>query len=132
MPGWATSAGRRSCGAGRAHANPFLRLQTAVDLKRLLPDVQPHQRRTGDRAGVTAHGICTADGTEHTVDTIVLATGFNVDHYLSALDVTGRGGLQIDDAWDGGAQAYKGTATVGSRTCSCSTAQTPTAARPLS
>ncbi len=62
---------------------------------------------------VTEHGIVTADGTTREVDTIVLATGFTTTKFLAALDVTGRNGVDIDDAWDDGAQAYLGITTAG-------------------
>jgi len=62
---------------------------------------------------VTPRGVVTVDGKERDVDTIVLATGFQATKYLSAIDVTGRAGLKIDDAWSEGAQAYKGVTTAG-------------------
>jgi cation diffusion facilitator CzcD-associated flavoprotein CzcO len=64
-------------------------------------------------AEVTAHAIVTADGRERPVDTIVLATGFQTTRYLSAIDVVGRGGRHIDDAWRDGACAYLGVTTSG-------------------
>ena len=62
---------------------------------------------------VTEHGIMTADGTTRDVDTIILATGFATTKFLAALEVTGRNGLDIDDAWSDGAQAYLGITTSG-------------------
>jgi len=62
---------------------------------------------------VTAHGIVTADGRERRLDTLILATGFATTRFVSAIDVTGRGGLSITDAWSDGACAYKGVATAG-------------------
>ena len=62
---------------------------------------------------VTEHGIVTADGVRATVDTIILATGFATTKFLAALDVTGRDGVDIDDAWADGAQAYLGITTTG-------------------
>jgi cation diffusion facilitator CzcD-associated flavoprotein CzcO len=44
---------------------------------------------------------------------LILATGFATTKFLSAIDVTGRGGLAIADAWSDGAQAYKGVTTSG-------------------
>ena len=64
-------------------------------------------------AAVTPNAIRTVDGQEREVDTIVLATGFHVDRYLSSLDLTGRGGVPINEAWADGAQAYMGMATAG-------------------
>ena len=50
---------------------------------------------------------------EREVDLIVYATGFSATKYLSALDVTGRDGRHIDDAWSDGAHAHLGITTAG-------------------
>lgn len=62
---------------------------------------------------VTRDGIRTADGREHRLDLIVLATGFQAHNYLRPMDLRGRGGLTIDDAWDKGPRAYRMTAIPG-------------------
>lgn len=62
---------------------------------------------------ITHNAIVTNDGTERRVDTIVFATGFAVDRYLSTIEVTGRNGVNINDAWAEGAQAYLGITTTG-------------------
>jgi cation diffusion facilitator CzcD-associated flavoprotein CzcO len=62
---------------------------------------------------ITEHGIVAADGTTREVDTIILATGFTTTKFLAALDVIGRKGLDIDDAWADGPQAYLGITTSG-------------------
>jgi cation diffusion facilitator CzcD-associated flavoprotein CzcO len=62
---------------------------------------------------VTEHGIVTADGTTREVDTIILATGFTTTKFLAALDVVGRDGVDIGDAWADGPQAYLGITTSG-------------------
>jgi cation diffusion facilitator CzcD-associated flavoprotein CzcO len=62
---------------------------------------------------VTETGIVTADGRTRDVDTIILATGFATTKFLAALDVVGRDGLDIDDAWADGAQAFLGITTAG-------------------
>ena len=62
---------------------------------------------------ITASGVKTTDGTEREVDTLVLATGFDATKYLSVLDVTGRDGVPIQEAWSDGAQAYRGITTSG-------------------
>ena len=46
-------------------------------------------------------------------DTIIFATGFETTRYLASLDVTGRDGLHIRDAWRDGAIAYQGITTAG-------------------
>ena len=62
---------------------------------------------------VTAKGILTTDGVEHEFDTMVYSTGFETTTYLNALEVTGRGGARLRDAWSDGAQAYLGITTSG-------------------
>lgn len=62
---------------------------------------------------VTPTGIVTRDGRERRLDTLILANGFATTKFLSAIDVVGRGGLTIADAWSDGAQAYKGVTTAG-------------------
>ncbi len=57
--------------------------------------------------------IVTADGRARAVDTIVVATGFATTRYLAVIDVVGRDGVHLDDAWATGAQAYLGIATTG-------------------
>ena len=62
---------------------------------------------------VEADSIVTTDGRSRRIDTLILATGFSATKYLSALDVRGRGGQHIDDAWKDGATAYLGITTAG-------------------
>lgn len=55
-------------------------------------------------------GIVTADGTKTVVDTLVLATGFNLwEHNFPAFTVIGRDGRDLGKWWrDGRFQAYEG------------------------
>jgi len=62
---------------------------------------------------VTPSGVVTVDGTTRAVDTIVLATGYETQKYLSVVDVEGRDGLKIDDAWEEGPEAYFGVTISG-------------------
>jgi cation diffusion facilitator CzcD-associated flavoprotein CzcO len=62
---------------------------------------------------ITSDAIVTADGRERPVDTLIIATGFAATRYLSAIDVVGRGGRHISDAWNDGAIAYLGITTAG-------------------
>ncbi len=68
---------------------------------------------TEDIAKVTANSIVTVDGQSREVDTIIYSTGFETTTYLAALDVTGRGGQSLKQAWSDGAQAYLGITTSG-------------------
>jgi cation diffusion facilitator CzcD-associated flavoprotein CzcO len=75
---------------------------------------EPHVELVTDPiTEITEDGVVTADGRTRAVDTIILATGFATTKFLAALDVVGRDGLDIDDAWSDGAQAYLGITTAG-------------------
>ena len=62
---------------------------------------------------VSADAIHTRDGRARRVDTIVVATGFETTRYASVLDVVGRSGLRLADAWKDAAEAYLGVSTPG-------------------
>jgi cation diffusion facilitator CzcD-associated flavoprotein CzcO len=62
---------------------------------------------------ITAGSVVTLDGTDRPVDTLIFATGFETTKFLSVVDVVGRGGISIEQAWSDGAQAYKGVMTTG-------------------
>jgi cation diffusion facilitator CzcD-associated flavoprotein CzcO len=62
---------------------------------------------------ITEDAVVTGDGRARRVDTIILATGFATTKFLGALDVIGRAGAHIDDAWSDGPQAYLGITTTG-------------------
>jgi len=62
---------------------------------------------------ITHDAIVTAGGRSRRIDTVILATGFATTKYLSAIDVVGRDGLRIEDAWRDGASAYLGITTPG-------------------
>lgn len=62
---------------------------------------------------ITPNGVVTRDGREHRFHTLILATGFRTTLFLSAIDVVGRRGLSIREAWKDGARAYKGVTTSG-------------------
>jgi cation diffusion facilitator CzcD-associated flavoprotein CzcO len=61
----------------------------------------------------TEHGLLTADGNEHRLDTVIYGTGFKAADYLSSLDVYGTGGRRLHDDWHDGAEAYLGTLVAG-------------------
>jgi len=62
---------------------------------------------------ITEKGVVTADGREIEVDAIVCATGFKVPSTAAPFPVTGRDGLDMNAAWDEGAEAYKGVTVSG-------------------
>jgi cyclohexanone monooxygenase len=61
----------------------------------------------------TEHGLLTADGNEHRVDTVIYGTGFKAADYLSSLDLYGSNGRRLHDDWRDGAEAYLGTLVAG-------------------
>ena len=64
-------------------------------------------------AEIKANSIVLKDGREIEVDAIVCATGFKVPSSAAPFQVQGLGGLDLNDAWDDGAEAYKGVAVSG-------------------
>jgi cyclohexanone monooxygenase len=64
-------------------------------------------------AGFMARGLETADGVERPADVVICATGYAANKFLSVIDVTGRDGVVIKDAWAEGPRAYLGITTSG-------------------
>ena len=58
-------------------------------------------------------GIRTADGVLHELDVLVLATGFRVDRFVRPVQVLGKDGVDLDDAWADGPVAYLSVAVPG-------------------
>ena len=78
---------------------------------------------------ITPTGIVTADGTEHELDVIVFATGYQVDKFASRIPITGRGGRRCATRGPTARRPTWASPPPASPTCSCSTAPTPTRAR---
>ncbi len=57
---------------------------------------------------ITPTGVVTADGTEHPVDVIVYATGFQANRYLWPMDIVGRGGAVLAERWGDEPTAHLG------------------------
>ncbi|MEA2490076.1 MAG: 4-hydroxyacetophenone monooxygenase [Acidobacteriota bacterium] len=99
-------------------------------LKAVLPDYPPFGKRilldngwfraltrdnvrlvTNPIARIVDRGVVTVDGDVHTLDVLVLATGYDVVRFLSTVDVHGRSGTSLREAWDDDdARAYLGLA----------------------
>ena len=62
---------------------------------------------------ITATGIVTADGQERHVDALIFATGFAATKFITVIDVEGRDGLKIDDAWQDEPKGHLGITTSG-------------------
>jgi cation diffusion facilitator CzcD-associated flavoprotein CzcO len=63
---------------------------------------------------ITPTGVTTADGVEHTCDTIVLGTGFKVSGNLTRMRILGRDGTDLAQTWKrDGISAHLGIAVAG-------------------
>jgi cation diffusion facilitator CzcD-associated flavoprotein CzcO/acetyl esterase/lipase len=75
---------------------------------------QPHvELVTTGIERITEGGIVTTDGAERPIDVLVCATGFDTQHLLASVNVTGRGGLTLAQAWQAGPEAYQGVSVAG-------------------
>ncbi len=64
-------------------------------------------------ARITPAGIVTQDGAEHAADVIIFGTGFYASRFLWPMRIVGRGGVDLNEAWQGDARAYLGMTTPG-------------------
>lgn len=65
-------------------------------------------------ASVTPTGVVTASGDPYDADVLVWATGFEASRFVSSLEVVGRDGVTLREAWDGDdARAYLGVSVPG-------------------
>ena len=62
---------------------------------------------------IVPDGVLTADGAAHPADVLVYATGFRATQFLTPMQVRGRGGRSLHQAWRDGAQAYLGITVAG-------------------
>ena len=62
---------------------------------------------------VRPEGIVTRDARVREFDVIALATGFKAHSYMRPMEIVGRDGLSIEDAWASGPRAYRMTAIPG-------------------
>jgi cation diffusion facilitator CzcD-associated flavoprotein CzcO len=123
---------RRRLAQRYAHASLRLAVSDRALRERLRPDYQPFCKRqvisgtyyralrapnahlvTSAIESITPTGIRTVDGRETDVDLLVLATGFHTHHYMRPMNLRGRDGVSIDDAWAKGPRAYRMTAIPG-------------------
>lgn len=92
-----------------------------IGCKRILMANDWYQALNQDHADVISTGIArieknvvvTTDGARHEVDAIIYGTGFKATDFLAPMKITGRGGLELSEAWRDGAEAYKGISVSG-------------------
>jgi 4-hydroxyacetophenone monooxygenase len=69
----------------------------------------PHVRLvTTGIDSINETGVKTADGEQIDADVIIYGTGFQASNFLTPMQVTGRGGLDLHEHWAGDARAYLG------------------------
>lgn len=64
-------------------------------------------------ARIDASDVITADGVHHALDVLITCTGFEAAEACAPFPVAGRSGLDLDDAWRDGQNAYLGTTVSG-------------------
>ena len=75
---------------------------------------QPHVHLVTDAIGhVDATGITMADGSHIDADVIIYGTGYQASNFLTPMKVTGRGGIDLHEQWNGDARAYLGVVVPG-------------------
>ncbi|WP_083441583.1 flavin-containing monooxygenase [Nitriliruptor alkaliphilus] len=62
---------------------------------------------------VEADAVVLDDGTRLPCDTIVWGTGFKTTEFLAPIELRGRGGTDLNDAWRDGAEAHLGITVAG-------------------
>jgi len=63
---------------------------------------------TGGVQEITSSGVITGNGAAHDVDVLIYSTGFKTNPFLYGLDITGKDGISIRDAWKDGPTNYLG------------------------
>ncbi|WP_243792352.1 NAD(P)/FAD-dependent oxidoreductase [Saccharopolyspora gloriosae] len=69
--------------------------------------------RTSGVAEVKENSVVTGEGEEYPVDAIIFGTGFHVTDAFDHLDIVGRNGRKLRDAWKDGMQAHLGVTVSG-------------------
>lgn len=62
---------------------------------------------------VVEDGVVTTDGTLHRLDALIVGTGFAASEFLSPMEIAGRNGVPLNQAWAHGSEAYKGITVSG-------------------
>lgn len=74
------------------------------------PNVDVVARRI---ARITPEAVETAEGERHALDVLIWATGFRTTEFLMPMRISGRGGIDLHDAWSAGAEAHRGVTVAG-------------------
>jgi cation diffusion facilitator CzcD-associated flavoprotein CzcO len=75
---------------------------------------QPNVELITDRIEeITPKGVRTADGSERGADVVILGTGFKSHDFVAPMEIVGRGGRALAEAWGGVPSAYLGITVAG-------------------
>ena len=55
---------------------------------------------------IEERGVRTVDGELHELDVLIFATGFRVDSFVRPMEIRGRSGSKLDEAWKAAPSAY--------------------------
>lgn len=136
-PDWDTD-GRSCCEANEAVRQMLIAwMQAFTDdeelLEKVIPDYPPMGKRMLQDNGtwlktlqrpdvelirdgiaeITRDGVVTVDGAHRLADVLVWATGFDVNHQLGPIDITGLDGVSLTEAWGDSPYAYLGVTVPG-------------------
>lgn len=64
-------------------------------------------------ARLSSGGVVTADGVEREVDCIIYATGFRTTEFMFPMEISGRDGITLREAWAEGPHAHLGITVPG-------------------
>jgi cation diffusion facilitator CzcD-associated flavoprotein CzcO/acetyl esterase/lipase len=62
---------------------------------------------------LTADAVVAEDGSERPTDVVILSTGFQTTRFLAPMEIRGEGGLELNEVWRDGAEAYLGMTVAG-------------------
>jgi cation diffusion facilitator CzcD-associated flavoprotein CzcO/acetyl esterase/lipase len=62
---------------------------------------------------LTADAVVAEDGSERPTDVVILSTGFQTSRFLAPMEIRGEGGLELNEVWRDGAEAYLGMTVAG-------------------
>ena len=55
------------------------------------------------------NGIITSNSTNHNIDVVIMATGFDIEGHMHSIDVRGLNNISLSELWEDSAKAYKGS-----------------------
>lgn len=75
---------------------------------------EPHVSLITDAIeAITPEGVKTKDGKVHELDVLIYGTGFETSNFNWSMDVVGKAGVRLKEAWKDGPEAYLGLTVAG-------------------